>query len=421
MNSPPHSPQKPKNIPTLRFPEFKDAGEWVEKTISDLCRVTQGGTPDTTNRSFWGGSVQWITPAEMGKTESKYISQTVRSLTGDGLKNCSSEVLPLDSIIISTRAPIGHLVINKAPMAINQGCRGLIPKSKNNTIFIYYLLEVAKGKLNDLGSGNTFKELSGATLKKFNVIVPNFLEQQKIADCFSSLDNRITAEAQKLEALKAHKKGLMQQLFPTAGQTTPTLRFPEFMDAGEWVESSLKQICEINPPTNPLPDRFVYIDLESVESGKLIFRKKINKVDAPSRAQRVIRNGDIIYQVVRPYQMNNLFCEFEENENYVASTGYAQLRAMGSNGFLYQLLHTESFVSSVINKCTGSNYPAINSSDLSEIAIFHPLLKEQQKIADCLSSLDGLITAQARKLELLKTHKKGLMQQIFPKITEDTV
>ena len=129
-----------------------------------------------------------------------------------------------------------------------------------------------------------------------------------------------------------------------------------------------------------------------------------------------MERGDIIYQVVRPYQRNNLICEFDDHDNYVASTGYAQLRAIGSNRFLYQSIHTDSFVGRVIAKCTGSNYPAINSSDLAEIELpLPPTLAEQHKIAECLSSVDEVIAAQARKVDALKTHKKGLMQQLFPR------
>jgi type I restriction enzyme S subunit len=99
---------------------------------------------------------------------------------------------------------------------------------------------------------------------------------------------------------------------------------------------------------------------------------------------------------------------------YVASTGYAQLRANESKDFLFQAVHTDNFVERVIAKCTGSNYPAINSSDLADISLAIPSKGEQQKIADCLSSLDELIAAQTKKIELLKQHKKGLMQQLFP-------
>ena len=195
----------------------------------------------------------------------------------------------------------------------------------------------------------------------------------------------------------------------------PKLRFPEFREAEGWTEKPLKVAAEINPANDGLPESFVYIDLESVDAGKLNAKTRISRIGAPSRAQRLVERGDIIYQVVRPYQRNNLLCEFDDDEIYVASTGYAQLRAKGSNRFLYQSIHSDSFVGRVIAKCTGSNYPAINSSDLAEIQLpIPPTLPEQQKIAECLSSVDELIAAQGRKLDALKTHKKGLMQQLFP-------
>lgn len=195
----------------------------------------------------------------------------------------------------------------------------------------------------------------------------------------------------------------------------PKLRFPEFKNEEEWNEKRLDEACEVNPAIEKLPEAFVYIDLESVEDGILLQKKYIQLESAPSRAQRLLTDGDIIFQMVRPYQMNNLFFSPDDNQSYVASTGYAQLRAFESKMYLFQYLHTKYFVQRVLAKCTGSNYPAINSSDLAGIKIEIPkLFNEQQKIASCLSSLDDLITAHTQKLDALKAHKKGLMQQLFP-------
>jgi type I restriction enzyme S subunit len=195
---------------------------------------------------------------------------------------------------------------------------------------------------------------------------------------------------------------------------TPKVRFPEFREADEWEEKKLSQVCEVNPPVKKLPEKFTYIDLESVEDGVLLQKKIIPLKDAPSRAQRLLKNGDVIFQTVRPYQKNNYLFQSEDKIDYVASTGYAQLRAYQSNVYLFQYLHNDRFVGRVLEKCTGSNYPAINSSDLAEIAIEIPGLPEQQKIASTLTSLDDLITAQSEKIKALQAHKKGLMQQLFP-------
>ncbi len=199
----------------------------------------------------------------------------------------------------------------------------------------------------------------------------------------------------------------------------PRLRFPEFRDMPGWNEDVLTGLCDINPDHDGLPESFYYIDLESVEAGELRNLRHIDRESAPSRAQRYLSDGDIIFQTVRPYQRNNLLFNFGGADDYVASTGYAQLRARENVGFLYQLIHTDSFVTRVLAKCTGSNYPAINSSGLAFVSIWIPPdSAEQQKIADCLGSLDDLVTAEGRKLAALRDHKKGLMQQLFPRVGE---
>ncbi len=236
-------------VPKLRFTEFKDSGEWEDIKLEKLCeKITQGGTPDTTKINYWNGNIQWLTPAEMGKTENYFIYSTNRTITELGLKNCSSILLPINSIIISTRAPIGHLAINKSNMAINQGCKGLIINKENHYIFLYYILFKNKNELNDLGAGNTFKELSSSILKNFKIIIPLLQEQKKIADCLSSIDELIDLQTQKVESLKQHKRSLMQKLFPKEGKILPEWRFPEFRDSGEWEEVKIREVLEYERP-----------------------------------------------------------------------------------------------------------------------------------------------------------------------------
>ena len=177
----------------------------------------------------------------------------------------------------------------------------------------------------------------------------------------------------------------------------PNLRFPEF--SGEWKKSILKAECEINPKTGPLADTFQYIDLESVVKGQLIKVNYLKKEDAPSRAQRVLSKWDILYQCVRPYQLNNFLVRDNSSTQRVASTGYAQIRTNNNPDFFFQLLHTQKFTGRVINRCTGTNYPAINSTDLSEIEINIPEIKEQEKIGRMLSLIDQRIAIQNRLIE----------------------
>lgn len=190
----------------------------------------------------------------------------------------------------------------------------------------------------------------------------------------------------------------------------PKLRFPEF--SGEWVEAEFGKLNFINPKTNDLPSSFIYIDLESVAEGCLLKEDLIFLQGAPSRAQRLLKKDDVLFQMVRPYQKNNYY--FDKTGNYVASTGYAQIRSKSSSKFTYQYLHFQKFVDKVIKACTGTNYPAINSNDLAKILVSYPKeQKEQQKIATFLSSVDKKIEQLDKKKQLLEKYKKGMMQKLF--------
>ena len=191
--------------------------------------------------------------------------------------------------------------------------------------------------------------------------------------------------------------------------STPNLRFPDFN--GEWIKKKLGELSIINPTTFKLPDKFIYIDLESVTNGQLIKEEVVFKSEAPSRAQRVLERDDILFQMVRPYQKNNLY--FDKNGDYVASTGYAQIKTKQSSRFLYQYLHLKKFVDEVIERCTGTSYPAINSKDLAKINIRYPSLPEQQKIASFFTAIDQKIFQLKRNKTLLEQYKNGVMQKIF--------
>jgi type I restriction enzyme S subunit len=407
-------------VPKLRFPEFRDSGEWkeyrlnqisehIDKRVCNLQLITVSIT----------AGVGFVTQVE----------KFGRDISGEQYKN----YIELN---------IGEFAYNKGySKKYPQGCIYKLKEFKRVAVpnaFICFRL--AKNFVADFFQGYFDNNYHGKQLQKFitsgarsdgllNVNFNDFFkiilpipfqkkEQQKIADCLSSIDALISEQSRKLEALKVHKKSLMQQLFPAEGETVPKLRFPKFRNVGEWEEKALSELAEINPKVNKLPDSFIYIDLESVENGQLLKKNRICKKDAPSRAQRLLKYGDVIYQTVRPYQKNNFYFDFVQND-YVASTGYAQLRAYDNSKFLFQYIHTDSFVNNVLLKCTGTNYPAINTFNISQVTGFVPSASaEQQKIADCLSSIDELISVQSRKLETLKTHKKGLMQQLFPTMSD---
>ena len=165
---------------------------WETRTLGEACTIVNGGTPKTGVADYWDGEHLWITPAEMGKRATPYVDATQRKLTEQGIANSSACLLPPYSVILSSRAPIGHLVINTKPMATNQGCKGVVPGKRLDHKFLFYYLSSVVQLLNDLGTGATFKELSRGKLKEVPLPLPPLPEQRRIVaildDALAGLD-----------------------------------------------------------------------------------------------------------------------------------------------------------------------------------------------------------------------------------------
>lgn len=203
-------------------------------------------------------------------------------------------------------------------------------------------------------------------------------------------------------------------------KTTPNVPTLRFSNKTIWEKKRIKDFCEVNPKTEELEDEFIYIDLESVSKGCLLSKNIISKTNAPSRAQRVLTNNDILFQCVRPYQMNNLLFNAENADfQYVASTGYAQIRTKENPSFVYHLLHSPNFNKEVMLRCTGSSYPAITSSDLGDIEVYICGVGEQQKIGHFLDLIDRRIAVQNKIIEDLKVLKKELCNDHFKSVLHD--
>lgn len=200
----------------------------------------------------------------------------------------------------------------------------------------------------------------------------------------------------------------------TKNLNVPPLRFPEFTK--EWEMASLQDIAAVNPKSNPLQNSFVYIDLEAVEKGELRKIQEVMREEAPSRAQRVIYKNDILFQCVRPYQKNNYIHKIQSksNQQWVASTGYAQIRTTEIPNYIYHLLNTDGFNRKVMVRCTGSSYPAINSEDLATIRFYLTTdTKEQLKISRLLDLLDERIATQSKIIEDLKKLKCAIIEKVL--------
>lgn len=261
-----------------------------------------------------------------------------------------------------------------------------------------------------VGASQCRRNVDWEELYQQTIAVPSPSEQRKIADLLSAVDDVIAAQEAEVAAWEKRKKGVMQKLF------SQEVRFKadDGSNFPDWEEQKIEDVCVLNPRTEQLDDEFYYMDLGSIDHGRWEAPEIVNKVDAPSRAQRVAAIDDVFFQSVRPYNMGHYHYVAAKDKQVVASTGYIQARMRnGSNAFLYQLFYEERFNAEVNARCTGSNYPAINSRKFGEITVALPSLPEQRKIADCLSALDDVIIKAKNELAKWQELKKGLLQQMF--------
>ncbi|WP_151834038.1 restriction endonuclease subunit S [Acinetobacter ursingii] len=396
--------------PKLRFKEFDR--DWKQIKISDYSDTVTSGSRD------WA---QYY--SDKGD---KFIRMT--NLVRDGIYLDLSDLrfvdLPKDSnegkrtslqsgdILISITAELGKLGWVQDDLGtayINQHTALVRMSEKVDSKFIAYTLSTEKynNKLNNLNDSGAKAGLNLGTIRSFELTIPQKIEQTKIASFLSAVDEKIRQLTQKHELLSQYKQGMMQKLF------SQQIRFnaDEGSEFEEWDQKELKEVAQINPKAKKLPENFIYIDLESVEKGQLLLEKNITLSEAPSRAQRLLAKGDVLFQMVRPYQQNNYY--FNLDGQYVASTGYAQIRTKLNSKFIYYAIHEKAFLDEFMNRCTGTSYPAINSSDLSTIEIGIPCLEEQMKISNFLSAIDQKIEKVTQQIEETKQWKKGLLQQMF--------
>ena len=166
--------------------------QWIECTLNDIGEIVGGATPLTAKKEYYGGEISWITPKDLSSHQNRYIAKGERNITRAGLNSCSATLLPKNTILFTSRAPIGYIAISSTELCTNQGFKSIIPKEEIDKLFVYYLLVYNRNKIISMGSGTTFKEVSGKVMKSIEVKIPQtFQHQKKIASILGRLDDKI--------------------------------------------------------------------------------------------------------------------------------------------------------------------------------------------------------------------------------------
>ena len=393
-------------VPRLRFPAFRDVGEWEIKKLSELIKMIIPPKKLLTSEYQKSGLFPIVDQSQ------KYIA---------GWTNDKFSIIDKYQAVIIFGDHTCILKLIESPFA--QGADGIkifyCPSDVLTKYTYQYLL------FNPIKMEEYKRHFS--ILKEKSITYPNDkIEQQRIVDCLSSLDERIAAETSKLDRIKDHKKGLLKQLFPVEGETLPQLRFPEFRDAGEWKKITLYNICDILPGYT-FPEalqgkqygQYPFCKVSDIskaisDDGGLLHRA-INYIDSADlsilKAKPIPTGTTVFAKIGEALRLNRraistVECLIDNN-----AVGIKAKPGKLINYFLYILSQRID-----LNKYCGGAVPSVSKTVLENIAVVIPTCSEQQRIANCLSSLDELIAAQTQKINLLKDHKKGLMQQLFPRI-----
>ncbi len=412
-------------VPRLRFPEFREAKGWAYKLVGPYLEDRSGRVPPDTELPIYSSTRDGL------KRQDAYFDGRV-------LQNKNEYgVVPPDCLVYRHMSDDGlfKFNINKTggDIAVSKEYPVFRTKGLNSVFLLAKLNDGLDFKQFALSqkAGGTRTRLHFSRLCEWRTLLPSPAEQQKIADCLSFLNELIAAETKKLDALKSHKKGLMQQLFPREGETVPRLRLPEFREAGEWEEKTIGEELDL---LSGFP--FDGTDIGEDASGVPLMRginitegfvrhnQDIDRFFCGSSAKLGkyrLRENDLVIGMDGSKVGKNSALVTGTDAGALLVQRVARLRSGCETTirFVFQHINSNFFHAYVDRINTSGGIPHISLKQISDFKICFPGTSEQQQIADCLSSLDEVITSQSQKIDAIKTHKKGLMQQLFPVLDEE--
>ena len=424
-------------VPKLRFPEFREAEEWASEQLSEVYSFKSTNSLSRDKLNYVAGSVKNIhygdihtkfsTHFDVRRERVPFINASEESTVSEGSLCVEGDMIFADAS--EDVADIGKSIeiVCLSGERVASGQHTILATRTSNRVVIgfgghVFAAGYVRAQIQKEAQGTKVLGISASRLRNIYLPLPHDqFEQARIADCLSSLDELLAAQARKVEALKAHKKGLMEQLFPREGETQPRLRFPEFQDAGEWEERRLEDLSKRGSGHTPNKAMREYYDGDiswvSLADSKRLDKGWITETETVISEKGIMNSSAVLHPagsvilsrdagvgksavMSRPMAVSQHFIVWTCDKHIL------------SNWFLYHVLQVKKPIFE--NVASGSTIKTIGLPFFKELRVSVPSIPEQRRIVDCLSSLDDLIAAETRTHEALKTHKKGLMQQLFP-------
>ena len=378
--------------PKIRFKGFTDT--WEQRKLGKIANIIGGGTPSTLVSKYWNGDINWYSPVEIG--DKIFVSSSQKKITQLGYEKSSAKLLPIGTVLFTSRAGIGNTAILAKEGCTNQGFQSIVPNKKEiDSYFIYSMTNQLKEYGEKIGAGSTFAEVSGKQMEEMPINIPKLEEQCKISQLFEKIDNLITLHQSKYDKLVNVKKALLEKMFPKDGKNVPEIRFKGFTDT--WEQRKLEGIYKFqygefnNNPSNG--GIYPVYGANGIIGGYTNYNAE-NSVIIGHMGEYA---GSVLWGNGKHFVTYNGTISKPRGENVVSKFGY------------YMLYQKD------INKiCGGSGLPFLSYEQLNKIEVCYPKdIKEQKSIANYLTNIDNLITLHQHKLEKLKNMKKSLLNKMF--------
>ena len=382
--------------------------EWIECTLDKLGEIVGGATPSTKCEDYYGGSIPWITPKDLSSFKGRYITSGERNITEKGLASCSAQMMPKDAVLFTSRAPIGYVAIASQSVCTNQGFKSIVVNEKADPLFVYYLLKYNKDAIEAMGSGTTFKEVSGKTMRAVKVRIPLDVSYQKrIAAVLDSLDTKIENNERINDNLEQQAQAIYHERFETIS--------PNDLPS-EWRIVTLGEVATIsNKSFNPLKEPEILLEHYSIpafdEARFPVFELstsiKSNKFIIDASCFMISKLNPTTKRVWKPYCLTG---------NAVCSTEFIVYKAKDKTitDFLYSVIDSNSFSDFMCSHVTGSTGSRQRTTP-SDTLSYELTLPSEDELAE-FQSLVSPMYAQIRINAIENDRLKRLRDSLLPKL-----
>jgi type I restriction enzyme S subunit len=374
---------------------------WRRVRIGDVCDLVGGSTPPTGNQAYWDGHIVWVTPTDLGMLGQRTISSSARRITTTGFESCGTQLLPVGTVVMSSRAPIGHLGIAGVPLCTNQGCKSFVPGPEVDAVFLYWLLKRAVPTIKAIGSGATFAEVSKSTLEYFEIPLPSLAEQKRIAaildEQMASVARARAAAQALLDDAKALPAAYLRQVFPQPGQALPA--------AWRWVR--LGDLCSgkgqygLSLKASPEVAGLPLLRMGNIQEGSVSWDDlKYVVLPEETEAEFVLLEGDLLINRTNSAELVGKSAVFEGSRKAVFGSYLIRFRVLRDKAdprFLVRYINSfggREFVHQNMGRAIGQ--VNISASTLLRMPVPLPDPSEQQRIA---AELDAQ-TAVSQRLQM---------------------